>query len=672
MAVSTAYMSAPSATINYPVARSVWAKRNWADAWTWLPYMDCRSAVETAAPSIGSARLRYEYGWIKRENYPVFAGWYPYALSGSYVQVRVGMHNVPGRHYPIWTGVAEIDEHQPHGTALWFQGPQEYTCHELTHLLDRVYIVGAYTEGGYVDRALRFNVREGRGLKRRGNRSQATGSEGVYVYGDAGDEWSNYEIIRHLVQYYGPDGLTFQIVGAWDSLVNVVEEWDFNGMSLFQALNKLIDERRGLGWCLRTNGEGPLYLQIYSILSEPVSVGDYSVPANADQTIVAFDGRIDGQPSIRINELARFDSLIVRGGPIYTTFSLSKADATLEPAWSAAQETAYKAGQTTGTPEAADHDTERKTKKFQAVYQEFRVPAAWDWQAGNGEGGDKHSAVPSVTWDCRIDTANAGSAWSEGHTFERHLCKQVSINTDTGDPEHVPMLAFVQNPEDATKWHPVTALDAAELTNARVRPGDRGLRVRIEPSSINHAAALNHWDGAAESNQEPEYDHEKYIVTVQVATDTHLGVRASLPGVPVRETGRTKIIEYPSAVAWLVLPGTVLDVTDGALVRAADWETERDDSETLRAIAALAAAWYLQPRNEIAFTAQGVSIAHPVGQLVRGVASNWSLTQVGTVVTKREWDFGQGTPLTRWQTGYSELDAAAASGDLSRKGRKRG
>lgn len=685
MAIASGYRRVGTARVARPIYRLCYVKQRWTDPWIMVPFLDCLMAEERAAPGIGSARFRYHYGWIKREGYPYYAGFYPLNIGGWYIGVGVSVIAGFERSQVLWVGVADYEHHAPHGTTGWLQGPQEINAFALEHLFDRIQIRGAYTENGYVERALRFNVRDGRGLTVKGNRSAERGPAGAYVFGQAGEEWSSQDILEYLLAYYAPAGMMFTLGGALNVLRNVKEQWDFNGQTVFQAINALVDRNRGLGWRLRTwNGEGVINLDVFTGLQEPISVGAYTVPANAEQMVVSFDGRIDGQPEIVVNRLATYERLEVRGGSVYSTFSLSFADETLTEGWTESLETAYKGGSTAEDAGAEDHDAERSTDKFKSVYQDFKVPDDWDWEAGDGEGGDKYPVVPVVLDDGTVVQTTKGVYYTPGHTFERELCIRANDPelVEEADPRFQTAFVVVkqsepgvdEDPEDEIEpdpvvtWHYVDKLSAIELTPASVRVEDKGLVIRVEPR-LNHIAAKNHFN--SDSNAESEYDYRDYIATVQVETDARLVIRATLPGMPQTETGRTKVIEYPGAVYWQILPGTVLDITDGELVRAENWRVERDDTPTLRAVAALAAAWYLVPRSNLAFQKMGVGLAHPVGQLIRGLAANWSYTNVGSVVTRRAWDFTGPIPVTSWQTGWEDLNAVTTIGDASEAVMKR-
>lgn len=659
MAIATAYGSVTAAAITkLPVYRSAWWKANWSDAWTFIPYLDPQWAHESAAPEVGSARLRYDYGLIMREGSNTAQGFYPIDISGGYLAIRVDDYYSSAL---LWVGVADKESHAPHGTVAWFQGPQYFDAFALEHLFDRVQVDGTYTEFGYIDRAVRFNRADGRGMVTRGNRSASVAANGAYTFGDGGAKWTSLQIINYLIANYGPGGLTVQVVGDYAVLDTITEEWNFQGKNVFAAINELIDKHRGVSWRLLTTGSGVIYLYVFSTLAYPVSTGAAVMPANSNQVIINFDGLLDVQPTISLNRLDTYDAVMVRGGPISTCFSLSFADGTLEGAWTAAQATAYNTGSTAVGATGTEHDAERSTEKLANVFQTFRVPYVWDGYAGDGIGGTKYNAAPGYDKNAYVDPTVLAALWFAGKTFERELPISAPVDADA-NPEFVRSFAVAEDPITGD-YHFVEKFRVADITPSHVRLSDQGMMIHVL-SDIGHIQALNTFDdGTYDTDKPPEWDYNTMIVTVCLKTDAHPTVRMSL-GAGL-ETGRTKVIEYPSAEYWLILPGTVYDVQNGALLHQSTWGVQRDDTPALRAIAAMAAASYLVPHAELGFALDGVSIAYPSGYLVRGMASNWTLTDVNAPVTSRRWDFTGEIPTTTWETHWAEFDATFASAPSS-------
>lgn len=684
MAISNAYSGYATPSFIAPTFRSVWVKRVWNSEWIYVPYMDCVRASEAVAPSVGMAELEYQYGLIKREDRTDFADFYPLNLNGWYCQVRISnryVTNASDNGGVIFTGSIEFEQHTPYAFPQYFAGPQRLKAYALEQLFEREIIRGAYTYHGFIDRPTVFNKRNGRGLIGRGNKSAYLDSNGIPQFGDTGDKWSNLDIIKYIVSHYSPSGIQCVItgdVGTLSALDEVYEEYEQEGENAFELLNRVIDPKvYGVGWKLVTfNSSSIVLFRIFSMLAEPISIGDVHVPASNYGSILNFDGRPDVQHDIVFNNLNMYDSIEVKGGPIFTTFSLSIKDGTLVEAWTAGEEDLYCVGDGVDNTEAVNNDSERNTDKFRHVYQTFSVPDDWDWSAGNGLGSAEHiNVVPGVTWDCRIDPNIVAPAWQNSHCFEKYLPWDESYTT-TGAKSKRPAFVVVQHPDDGT-WHYVEALSDVDMVPASVVLSDNGLLIRVSPQRVNHVAALNHFDSSAPTtgatNQEPEYSFDTYIATVQVATDTHLTVKVSLRGNSYLETSRKKVIYYPGAVAWLVLPNTVKEVTNGGLVYTTGWETCRDDSQTLRRIAALAASWYLRPHALLSFTQQSGTLSYPTGSMIRGVAAHWTLTPIDSVITERSWDFSEDIATTSWQTGYLELSIGSLVGTKAGvKGRELG
>ena len=66
---------------------SVWVRRSWGDAWTWLPYIRCVRAEAALWPTVPKAEFAYEFGKILREDNSGFGYYYPYELRGAFVKV---------------------------------------------------------------------------------------------------------------------------------------------------------------------------------------------------------------------------------------------------------------------------------------------------------------------------------------------------------------------------------------------------------------------------------------------------------------------------------------------------------------------------------------------------------------------------------------------------------
>lgn len=651
MAGATVYNATPQGTVKGPVWHTVYVKRYWYDEWEYVPYMDCLSCTEAAAPSVGHAMFRYNYGYILRKGNALWYQYDPIDLNGWYVCVYA--HDYYGD-VGLWIGVIDSCDVEPHGTSTHSQGTLTFPAYGIEHTLDRRVIIGSYTDIGYIDRTLKFNKRDRRGLVSFGNRSNSVDGNGAYYFSTNNNQWTNLQIINYLLSNF-TDGLTYQVVGATATLDATIDEHDFHGKTVLQALNELIDHKRGLSWRIYTDGYNYIYIYVFSILQNALYVGTNYVPANEDQAVVDIRDAIDGRLKISMSDLNRYDSIIVRGNRISTCCTLSIADGTLSPGWTAEQETAYKAGSSAPDATKYDHDKERSTDKYNHVYQMFTVPSDWNFYAADGEGGALYNTVPYCWYDGTVDFDTEGSAWPTGLEFERILPIEAESPEFGGEMDYRDPFIILKatDAEDNEAYHFGDKLDAlANHSNIAFRNVDGKLAIILR-GRIPHLLALNHFDGAAESDIEPLYDYSDLIATVFFETDTYLQLIQTIPGNPISETGRTKLIEMRDAHYWWVVPGTVTDITDGALVKSAGGAV-RDDSDLLRQTATLAAAWYGQQRATAELTIENINMMLPVGSLLIGTVEGWHLRDIGTVVTSRTWDLVNRKTII--QTGFRELD----------------
>lgn len=645
----------------------VYVRAEWGDAWTWIPFMRARRVTEAVAPAVSSAELEWRFGRIKRNWLTTWKTFEAVALTGGYV--LVAGQSVFGEE-PLWAGVIEADQidlrpayteattlgglfsglPQPPGQP---QGDQTIEAVGLEHILDRRPITGAATDVGWIDRGIDFNERRGFGYRPFGNRSTAVGPDGVHVFSADGQRWTALQALAYLLQYHGLPELPITIDGQWGALDYIVDEWRFDGLTLWQAINTLIDRRRGLGWRIVVGLDDIVRLWVFSHSPEPIVVEipdspPVVIPANQFQSVVDFTHTRDTEARLNFSEAERYDAIDVRGGPVSVCCTLSNADANLVPAWSAAQEAGYIAAP--GSTDA-ERDVERATDKFAAVYQRFRVPDAWNWLAADGSGGGTPQiASPAVAADGWIHPDVQANAWTWGKTFDR----QIPLLKDAeGEPELRSPFAI------ASVGGSYQYLDRLDQHGANVSVSDSDLAVYVEPRPINHIAGDTHFTG--DSEHDPEWNWETMRVTVMLPTDQHLRVRLGLPPETAR---RVKRIVIPEAVAWYILHGTVVDVAEGTPQR---WGIEvtpvpdyvvRNDVNLLRAAAVLAAVWYAPVRRTIQYTHEAISLAHFTGSMIRAAVQGLAGAEVNTVVTQRTWDFDAQT--TNVQTGYAEIDAGAA------------
>lgn len=635
------------------VTARAFVKKHWGDAWEAPAFLQPLRVTDAAAPSTPEATLLHRYGelllagdagWTVREAKD-YTDWYvkieivsPTAVETVFVGVFADLGSSPD---------AKSEGNDPSGTA-------EVGAYGLAHLLDRIEIRDSVvTDGGEITtvaRVLPFNASDRFGLDLVGNRS-AIQYDGRHLF-DAknGDTWSNLDVIRYLLKLAAEEtGIPWSVEGQFEDLAKIVMAHDFSGQSVFDALNRLIDRRRGYVWdVVESNGKAAVHVR--PVFGTPVSVGDISLSANAQAVQLLFNDVAYARPQVRIVAATRYDRIVVEGERIKSCFTVSFRDGTLEPDWTDEQAEAY--------ADATDDD--RKHDRFRRVYRRFRLPKDWEWKAGNGAGGGKNNVAISAGDDGTLLPDVRSNQFRRGKSFLQQI--PILIEDDgsedgtVGPGEYLPPLVIARTDDDEAKFYQVDN-GADDVSAAHVRTVNGDLAFEIQPK-INHVYAKNHFDAEAvnETGVEAAVDYESLIATVCVDLDTRLRVVEKL-GDQVR---RTRTIRVEGAEAWVIAPGTVTGIAEGKLTRHSGKRVLRDDSKRLRVVAAAAKAWYGEPRAAIEVSLQTIFTVCPLCSYVTQAVFGADEKQIGTVVTSREFDFENRT--TRIQTGYWELDFASMSG----------
>lgn len=623
---------------------SVEIKGRWGDSWRVVNYLRPLTASVSISPSIPVATFLYTYGDIKREDSNVFNWVSPIDIANNYV--RILSHGSNGQQV-LFVGILTDDHFEVHGATTDPQGNQTITAYGLEHLLDRTAVYGALTDNGWIDWMPTFNDRDQWGGLLQGNRSTANGWNSAFS--TDGEEWTYLDIILYMLQNHSPSGLNIGISGAYDVLDSLKGRFNFDGLTLRQVLDKLIDRRRGLGWMVWSNG-GDVNIYIFSVFDEGVSVGGVYYPGNPEQIDLALDDLIDIESAeIGVNQSQLYDTIVVQGQRVKTCFSASFADGTLQAAWSGSEETSYK---NIIAADGKTGDILRSADDYTAVYQRFIVPDSWNWFAGNGIGGYGGNAVPSFDNFAYPDYSTPGPYSGRPRPLLRALplTRVDGIDYDN----YLPPVAIIKHTDDqgADAYYPIDQLDKIKKSPASLRmlDGDMGLEIR---GKINHSFGKNSFDSATNgpTEHEPDFDYNDLICTVAVESDVRPKVIVELGG--ETEVNRTLVINVYDAEFWYITPGTVEGVSDGQVVHHSGGVT-RDDTEKLRNIAAMAAAWYGKYRGTVRLTVKDVVTSMLPGALIVSASSSWQNEPVSTVISRVTYDFtGAKTTI---ETGFAELD----------------
>ena len=639
---------------------TVYLKSAWESSWEWVPYLYAESVTHCISPDVSEATLSFQYGNVTR-NAAAWTVYPPTMGEGNFVSV-LG-HFSDYSTIPLWLGVVEANTDEWWANADYPTGIETLTCYGVERILQHQEINSAITDTGTIERRLKFNTITGRGIQRKANRSEEVGADNVYVFSEDGYPWSCLDIINYILKYFATDatGFTWQVSGEVGALASLYDEFDLNGMTVFDALNELISTKRGLAWrCIPDESANVFFIDVVSILDQPFALGDVTIPANTEQEVVWWEGSLTAEPKIVKTDHSRYDVVRALGDNVMSTASFSITDGTLEPAWTAEMQAEYCAGSVDPGADGEMHDVARTASKFKDVFTKFRVPTDWDGFTVDAIEDVFRNAVPGCDDLGVIYDTIEPDIFTGWQKFEPRL--PWPDRSEVADQERLDYEKFsviMVHPDDYT-FHFVDKFDVVDLPAASVELADNELAFWIHPK-LNHQYALNVFDDETYDTEiEPEIDYRNIYVTGMFETDVRLQVTIRLPHYGSGTHYKEKVIQCPGLTAHYVVPGTVVDLVDGDFVCYGSTEypgyedyLERWDGDRLLAIAAFAAGYYGTARYAVDLTIHEATAAHYPGSMI-SVALGMSYAQpIHTIVQSRTIDLRE--QETRVKTSVYDL-----------------
>ncbi len=644
---------APAApdTIRCPFL-AVYVKAAWADSWTYVPWLIPEMASEGRRGKGHEAIFHWYFGEIDAPGTYYWDLW-PYLTIGGWY-IAINAIDEYGE-TPLWIGVVEHDNVQPWGTEGFPAGEQEIRAVGLNTLLARRFKIGDYAlvngSVAYIDRPLRGNAENKDGLGYLGNMSPAATAYGPYCFynpmtGDtAASLWCHQGYIDYILGFFinkkfeadgtGPE---FYLTGFTGPLADLVSTYDFEGQNCESIIDRLIPESRGLGYRIVTDGVGPVWLDVYSMLT-----GDNNEVAYIDIRSTAIKAEISFPYS------QQYDTIEVIGEPIVCCCTFAFNDARFAPLvelWSAAQEAAYTA---IAAADKKDGDAQRGAKAYDVVFQAFGPDPAWDWTI------DGFNCNPGVLFDGTYDFTISNPIYSGSRRFLPDI--PVYTDTSTGEPPKLRqafLLIKITSDDLSYRYYYADKLEALKMRSVNLSLRTDAMTFMARPS-INHVAAKGIISDDIVSSVKPQYSYLDYFLTAAFETDTRLRVRMFLP--PLGEVRRVKTIYDRDAKCIFIAPGTILDVDPSdptSLIQQSGLYVFRDFMARLQQKALLAGAWAIQQRGVCKVEIPGITLAHMQGSILTGVADAAGFTAVGTAVTSRGWRFDGDMPLTVVQTAMDD------------------
>jgi len=649
-----------------PAQPIVQTKASWPAEWRPDPYIVPISAELVCAPSIDAATFTYSYGTISREGRANVLNYGPSDLLGHFIRIcrRPTADEAADENFEltaVWRGLVVSAPTVIGGTSPTDLGDQTFAAVGLGELLGRTQLDRSFcqvTAGGSVieiDDVLPFNMADAaRGLQ--GNRSTAKVG-GTYVFSDDGELWTSENILEYILERFRPGGMDWSVIGSTANLGNITPVIARPGQKTAAGvIARAIDRRRGHSWGVSPTTDDPA-IRVDSILPEAIEVGGTTYTANSEPVILDADSSVVlGNPRVLESDLHRYDQLVARGGPIVVCFSTTLADA-----WTAAQATAYKAAASGMAGYAAlgdadkrkENDDYRRSDTFADVYRLYKATAF-------NIGGACRS-------DGSIDWTQSVTAPLNGRSFLKRLPLQAGIDYSAATPAATSAGRFLSPAvfanatiEAETRMYrlDVSRADGGHGFGLRVMRGYPA--VRITGGGINHVLAYGDFAAAEPSDYAATVAGGSAEFLIAIASPEHLTVTKNLSSWAEGATPRRLIIDVPGAECWYLKPQSVIGVdVDGNQVKALGGEL-RNDRDSLRIVAALAAAWYGRARRAIELRWREPIYDFRPGSLVTSITAQAKAVMCNSIVTRIACNFSDLT--TDLVTDYVELDVVSLAG----------
>lgn len=500
-----------------------------------------------------------------------------------------------------------------------------------------------------IERGLPFNAHRGdrdRGTYQTANKANTDGPGGVAVFAKTlttAENWSATEIVKYLLLNHQPadgDGPWFELdfsQTVLDAFVPIDVQTD--GRTVYDVLNAVIDRRRGVLWWIEPYWADDALIFMLRVESSEVTdvtlPSGVTLPRNQHVRSLAIDS-VGNMLGYRENYdgLRKYSQVVVEGGRQGAVFTLAIADGTLEADWDATEEGRYKTAASTlptynvldRSHQATVNDNVRTSDGLRHVYTRFRVPSDWDGRAGNGEGGQKYHVFPQIGTSVHPASSQTGHAfWHAGLRFQNSIPLRAQWDySDVGyDPtnrnksgtvgEYRRPFAVVSipNASGGDEWFMADAAGVATVAdelrgkaNQRVscslRMHEEQPGVTLAPAGPPHALTgpATQWNGsdptrAVSHLASPPTDYEKAKFTVYALADNRVTVQYPEAAATVSNQASVHVIRLGDrARVDYVVPGTIVDVSNGELDRATQPMFARDDRESMTDLARQAWLWY--------------------------------------------------------------------------------
>jgi hypothetical protein len=530
---------------------------------------------------------------------------------------------------PFWWGIVRGPISEPDGSSgTDVGGTAGWLCVDIRSVLDQIVLRECWalspvsSQAVRVGRMLPFN-RNPNGDRTADPYDLPGGATYVHsVSTEIGDSWTASDIITYLLSVGATGdvdggeavtGWTWAISDTDGVLDYVPQNIDLAGMTVFQAINAIAHQDRGITWGHTVSGD-TVTLHFYSVAASAVTVLSETVPASTFTTTLDIRGDASlASVVVREDWDNVYDVIEVRGDRPWMTMTLllDSVQAVLKGSahgWLAVLD--------------ADWNADPEASSCEDVYRRWRLNNAWNGQQYNNsavglrnkiERGTDGGLSGERTYD---STYGIAPAWELD--FERLCCSSPSFGQIILAPRQAPVVvAGLTTWEDmSTRWL---------------------IQVDTNPPSIRID------DGANGTTIQEYLDAgDKILITLGVREVDPLRVSWHRePGQRPNATPRVKVVTLPVCQQWVVLPDTIKGVTElGALVTTGSLTPIRDDLPAMKAALALLVASFSEPAITVRWADRGtldISSTYRPGRLLTTLTRGDKVQTINSIITRRTW-----------------------------------
>jgi hypothetical protein len=706
--------------ITLPGTYKVFTKATWGDSWSENDKIQLRSVVFCAGPSIPTASFTYRYGPAIERTAAGPATRNKLAIVGHWIRVEL---DLPNNTKKQWVGFVDNIAESEQGFVLYggnnvATGLQTFTASGGVQALafarmDRTFFLRLFSSTTTIEKGLTppvFNAFDRGESRPRYTReiSKTAGQNSFahvfsHIYGRSRFEykpWSTRDIAEHLIDRYLPRNSsdTVEITFAWKTgaLARLPDNdepfLDCTGMSLLDALNAVILPRNLYGWTCDFNlASNRFDLDIFTFNQASVTLGTFTVPANANQHHLKLIADPATTFSTQLNTASFYHQVVARGAPrrcvatIRTRYlSADGSPMHYGPGWdseldsrSTTKVSAITGDSSLSRAEKAERLSELyDSPEFRDFNVLFRPDGAWNYQIGGekifeDEDGSAYWPAPHrvrILDDLPLSAAQdytAGIAQTvAGVSPITYLPIQVFGEKMTSIKEANPDInTFIFHASDKIYWgdrarrtYYNTPLDPPfSITAEPVLGSPLGIRYLVEGASSYQIKTKSILAYSEYIPHLPSMNCNRLMATVCFEEDRLVEKRWPSTTPTGKDALRRLYIENPNFHYVRVLAGTVL-FTNNTVHTVATTAFYRDDRTKLEDLAKRMAEWFTNPRRILSLRSLRCSELLDVGHLVDKLEPTTTVEQtIKTVVTQITFSFADRASI-ELETQSAELD----------------